>query len=141
MQVLTPDQQAAAKLLEFGRRICDLPLHALPERREFYGQTMALVKDFDKPLFENAIAELRLAFLAIDQWRDPRGTTDVSGVQLNTETFLEWLTRLDLQAVSTQDGASQEKLQENRERWLLLDYAFGRPESFWSCFQALRGNL
>lgn len=127
-------QQAAedaAALLEFGAILVALPEH--PDQAQAMTQSArAQVEDLTVHRLMDAVTELR-ELSKLENEPQPSGDAPRTA-----ESFLEWLTRLDLQRAFQMENAEAEKLIENHRRWRALDQAFGPAANFWSVFEQLR---
>ena len=136
---LTSIQKDAALLVEFASRISDLPLNDSSEHPALKAEATKLVEHLDLRTFQEAIQELRVLFIALDQeaGMDEPGTKTIE-MKPDAERVLEWLVRLDLHRALVEEKNLGSEFKDNREIWLALDEAFGFPIEFWSGFCHMR---
>lgn len=132
-------QRDAALLVEFASRISDLPLHEKSNHKALKDQARKLVEHLELKAFEEAIKELRVLFLALDQEAGMSAPGTLKTItDRGSESVLEWLVRLDLHRAFVEEKNLGQDFLANREAWLALDEAFGFPIEFWSGFCEIR---
>ena len=131
--------QDAFRLLDLGRRLVDLPLDDERASNRRFQEAMREVREITRERLDFAISELRVLFLVrYDLAPTPLTAIPQPSKSRNLETFLEWLTRLDLHCAFSAEGKMGSEFLANAERWIALDQAYGDPDNFWNSFQQLQ---
>ncbi len=134
-------QRDAALLVEFATQISDLPPSGTSGHAALKSGLTNLVAHLEPIAFREAITELRVRFLALDQQAGMEGHGEKrTSTDRSPQSVLEWLVRLDLHRAFVEDNNLGQEFRNNRETWLALDEGFGFPVEFWSGFCVIRGS-